>query len=456
MTAGEDPGCREGRASLAGWLRARLPALGLLTLLVAALSLLANASLLVRSPRGLRFIPPFREGVNLNQNHTLGAEYLFVAQRLAAGKGFSSPFFYETGPTAWVAPLYSFLLAGLLIVLGTVRRVTAVVVVLQGLTLVATGMIAYELARRRGGRRLGAVALAFFSLWLIAHFRWFFQTTHDVWLIMASIDAVVLAAAQRWDRPAAGARWGAVGGVGALASPVLAASWLACSLFLAATDKARRRRVAQSLIVFALLLAPWVIRNWAVFDRLIAVKSNLFYDAYHNNYELDSAVIGEGSFATHPITLVDGRGKSEYERLGEAAFMDRYRARFLDAVRRDPGRLAGNAARRLAAALVCYPPYNRSYEAGALAFKSALFVLPTLGLLIVLVAWLRGRAAGAEKLAAVLYLAFLAPYVALSYYARYSLPLSLLATLLVAWGAARIGDRLHAGAADDSGGGAEP
>jgi hypothetical protein len=77
----------------------------------------------------------------------------------------------------------------------------------------------------------------------------------------------------------------------------------------------------------------------------------------------------------------------------------------LDAVRRDPGRLAGNAARRLAAALVCYPPYNRSYEAGALAFKSALFVLPTLGLLIVLVAWLRGRAAGAEKLAAVLYLA---------------------------------------------------
>src|SRR5689334_5956206 len=41
-----------------------------------------------------------------------------VARSLATGKGFSSPFPPETGATAWMAPLYPMLMAGVFKVLG--------------------------------------------------------------------------------------------------------------------------------------------------------------------------------------------------------------------------------------------------------------------------------------------------------------------------------------------------
>ena len=41
-----------------------------------------------------------------------------IAYALASGKGFSSPFRKETGPTAWLTPVYPLLLAGLFRIFG--------------------------------------------------------------------------------------------------------------------------------------------------------------------------------------------------------------------------------------------------------------------------------------------------------------------------------------------------
>jgi hypothetical protein len=42
-----------------------------------------------------------------------------IAYFLATGKGFSSPFRRETGPTAWLTPVYPLLVAGVFRVFGT-------------------------------------------------------------------------------------------------------------------------------------------------------------------------------------------------------------------------------------------------------------------------------------------------------------------------------------------------
>src|SRR5262245_63629703 len=41
-----------------------------------------------------------------------------IARSIANGEGFSSPFHGHTGPTAWIAPLYPYFLAGLFKLFG--------------------------------------------------------------------------------------------------------------------------------------------------------------------------------------------------------------------------------------------------------------------------------------------------------------------------------------------------
>src|SRR5213080_4789813 len=85
-----------------------------LVLGVYALSIYANLSFAVTNRADLRYFPPFKRGVDMNNNRHLGAEYLSIAEALVAGRGFADPFKEQTGPTAWMPPVYPALLAGLL------------------------------------------------------------------------------------------------------------------------------------------------------------------------------------------------------------------------------------------------------------------------------------------------------------------------------------------------------
>src|SRR5215471_13930587 len=48
-----------------------------------------------------------------------------IARSIAAGDGFSSPFRGPTGPTAWVAPMYPYLIAGVFKLFGIYTRSSA-------------------------------------------------------------------------------------------------------------------------------------------------------------------------------------------------------------------------------------------------------------------------------------------------------------------------------------------
>ena len=162
--------------------------IGSLVAVVFLVSFYTNLSYFVKEPQQLRFFPPFVEGVNLNHNAHLGAEYYFIAEALVAGKGFSDPFQVDSGPTAWMPPLYTFLLAVLIFIFKLKPVVTCVIIFLKNAVLVFAGITVYEVAKRTTVRIKAEFAVFLYLVFLLSSYRRFFQFTHDSWLLLFLIN----------------------------------------------------------------------------------------------------------------------------------------------------------------------------------------------------------------------------------------------------------------------------
>ncbi len=414
----------------------------LLVLFVFGLSLYANLSFLAPRPGALRFFPPFRAGVDVNFNLHLGAEYLNIARALAAGKGFSNPFQVESGPTAWMPPVYPALLAALLLLFGSPPGVAAAVVLAKNAVLVATGLLVLHAARESAQRAPPALALVGYAAWLLCHFAWFFQMTHDEWLILLCVDLCLLGAWRLSREGSRGGRalgWGGLGGLVFLTSPVAGASWLALTALLARERALRRPLCAAALLALG-IASLWSVRNGVVLGRAYFVKSNLFFDLYQANFESEGGVYDEPFLARHPVWTAFRDPDSLYQREGEVAFLDAYRARFLAAAREHPEALASGALQRLLAATLVYRPYRPASEGLHPPLASFVHAMPALGLLFLLA--LRGRRLDPiQRTTALFYAAYLAPYALSAFYVRYLLPLTPALALLWFWGVDAILER---------------
>jgi len=77
-----------------------------------------------------------------------------IARSIVQGKGFSSPLFAETGPTAWMSPVYPYLVASVFKVFGIYTTASAVVLLsLNALTSALTCIPIFFIARRIFGER---------------------------------------------------------------------------------------------------------------------------------------------------------------------------------------------------------------------------------------------------------------------------------------------------------------
>jgi hypothetical protein len=365
-----------------------------------------------------------------------------MSRSLVAGRGFASPFKEPTGPTAWMPPLLPLLQAGLLWACdGNRNAVMAVVIVLQAGVLIVTGCLILALVRQTMRRPAYALATALFVLGLIGHFLWWFQRTHDSFLVLLALDGLVAGAC--WSRPLeryrTAAAWGLFGGLSALVSPVVGFAWGVLSLAVAGRLRAWSR-LAVAGVVAAVVLTPWTVRNWLVFGRLIPVKSNLAYELYQSQCLQPDGLIQSKTFATHPYTAA-GRERQEYKALGETAFLDRKRQRFRQTVAADPLDFVKRMGDRFLGATLWYVPFDRSDEAKRpwlLALRRLLHPLPFLGLLVLVLTSARRPLSPAQWSVIGVYLLYLLPYVVISYYERYAVPLLGIKVLLVVWGVERL------------------
>ncbi|HEX8743144.1 MAG TPA: glycosyltransferase family 39 protein [Thermoleophilaceae bacterium] len=235
-----------------------------------------------------------------------GAEFHILANQLADGLGYVQPLIVSPDhlPTADKPPLYPLLLAlpswlGLDSI-GAHRVVSA----LMGTALVpAVGL----LGRRAGGERAGLIAAALAAV-------------HPALVVLdgslrseslyAPLIALALLAAYRLlDRPTA-ARAGVLGGLVGLAALTRSEALLLLALLVvpvaALTPRGScARTVAVAGLAFALVLAPWLVRNWARFDRPL-LSTNAGSLAYGAN--CDAAYHGEltGSWPCFPPLRATG------------------------------------------------------------------------------------------------------------------------------------------------------
>jgi hypothetical protein len=411
------------------------------TLVVLGCSMYANLSFAVTDPAAYRFFPPFKPFENANLNR-LGGEYFEIAKSIAAGDGFSSPFKEPTGPTAWMPPVLPLLLAGLLWVCdGNPDAVAAVVVFLQLCVLIGTGLLVLALARQTT-RRVGAGgAAAVFILGLLGHFPLYFQQIHDGWLVLLAID-VFIAGFWWWqplERRLRAAAWGLVGGLCALINPIVGLTWAVLSLVLAGRQRAWSG-VVLPLLVAGLTLAPWTLRNYLVFGRLIPVKSNLAYELYQSQCRQPDGLIQRTTFGSHPH-MTAGRERQEYQDRGEVAFLDQIRQRFWQAVSANPLDFLKRVVDRFLGATLWYVPLDRTDGAMRpwhLWFNRLLHPLPFLGLLVLLCTDGRRPLLWGQRVVLGIYGLYLLPYIGISYYERYGGPLLGVKVLLVLWAVDRL------------------
>src|SRR5205085_7043044 len=89
-----------------------------------------------------------------------------IAKSLATGKGFSSPFGKDTGPSAWLTPVYPLLVAGIFRVFGVFTRASFFAVVFLN-ALFSSGVC---VAVFYAGKRVAGTRVASGAAWLWALF----------------------------------------------------------------------------------------------------------------------------------------------------------------------------------------------------------------------------------------------------------------------------------------------
>jgi hypothetical protein len=416
----------------------------LIVTVVYALSIYANLAFTVTDKANFRYFPPFKRYVNGNMSRHLvnGTEYGRIARSLLAGQGFAHPFNQPTGPTTWMPPALPVLLAGLLWVCdGDQDTAMAVLIFVQVNVLILTGLLVVALARQTT-RRLGVFAAAvLFLLGLLCEFRLWFQFMHDCWLILLTLDVLIAGFCwfdplQRWQKAAG---WGVLGGLCALISPITGFTWGVFS-FLTGLSQRAWTRLGVAVLVAGLTVAPWTIRNYFVFGRLIPVKSNLAYELYQSQCLQPDGLIQRKTFSAHPINAGTREGQ-EYKQLGEIAFVERKKEQFWQSVWADPLDFLDRVASRFLGTTLWYEPFDRGKDAQqtwVLWVSRFTHPLPFLALLVLVFMAVRERLHGSQWVVMSIYVIYLLPYIGASYYERYGAPLVGVKVLLVIWAVDRL------------------
>jgi hypothetical protein len=364
------------------------------------------------------------------------SESVNIARSLLAGEGFAHPFGEKTGPTAWKQPLVPLAFAGILYVAeDNLRGAEQILVDLHLIALCGTFLLVMFLIGQT--TRFGPeIAAAGYFLIALANFRaCFVAVPLDFGLIAIPIDLMI--AGFCWAKPLTcgtrAAAWGLFGGVTALLSPIAGFAWGGMTVALALRERSWSR-LGIALVCAAVALAPWTIRNYLVFGRLIPVKSNLPLELHQSQCSEPTGVLRR--FNGHPYHSHTKAGR-EYRALGEMAFLDLKRDQYWQSVRSDPENFCNRVIDRFMEAMVAHeapvnliPRLPWIERLTSVVHPLPLVALAILGLQAIVagLSWKRWATIG-------VYLLYLGPYVVISYYDRYGIPLLGVKVLLVVWAA---------------------
>jgi 4-amino-4-deoxy-L-arabinose transferase-like glycosyltransferase len=244
-----------------------------------------------------------------------------IAESIAEGKGFGNPFSAPTGPTAVMAPVYSYLLAAVFKICGIYSQASALVMLsLNALFSALTCLPIYYIALRDFGERVAAQAswlwaLFPFAVYFAADFIWpTVLTTLFLSLLFLAVQHL-----ENSSRPALDSLR-LLYGLAALTEPIVVSVLPGLGLWACYRLRRRGQRwflpAALGAIAFFAVVCPWTLRNYRASTAFISSATTLV-----GNFSLEITAplgIGRHPACTHRPGARSGRSFS-----GEAPYMER-------------------------------------------------------------------------------------------------------------------------------------
>jgi 4-amino-4-deoxy-L-arabinose transferase-like glycosyltransferase len=245
-----------------------------------------------------------------------------IARSLASGHGFANPTDLATGATAWEAPLYPFLLAAVFKLFGIYSQAAAwVILAFNSLFSALTCLTIYRLGERMFGpqpARWAAWTWALFPYAIYWPVRVVWETSLSALLLSLAILLPLRLDENRLRRDwlLLGLLWGTI----ALTNPTLL-SFLPFSLAwlwwrLRGRSAAVLANMAMSVALCALLVAPWLVRNYRVFGQFVFIRDNFGLEIHIANNPKSS---GMWTRTEHPGN--DPEAMQTFAAMGELHYM---------------------------------------------------------------------------------------------------------------------------------------
>jgi hypothetical protein len=374
-----------------------------------------------------------------------------IAHSLATGHGFSSPFRVDTGPTAWMTPLFPLLLAAIFRIFGAYTFHAWAATVLLNISCCTLACIPIYFA----AKRIGGIALAAGAAWLWAIFpNAILMPVESMWdaCISALLVATILWATLALERAgSAGSQrqrnWCAYGllwGIALMFNATLAALFPFLAGWLAYRAHQQKRQwfkpTAAAVAIIILCCVPWTIRNYRVFHHFVPLRSVLGLQLWlGNNDQTQDIFRGD----LHPIYNTPEREK--YIALGEIAYMQQKKQEAVAYMLSHPAREAHLILYRAISIWCGGTPYPLVDFIGtpSLRFRTVLAfnVIAALGTLCGIIILIRERSPFAMPIAAFPLIYPWAYYLTLAL-PRYRLPIDPIVMLLLAISIQRLARKL--------------
>ncbi len=293
----------------------------------------------------------YKDTWNDFRDHLLfGFEIGRIARSLAMGHGYGNPMLPETGPTAWMTPVYPYLLAGVFRIFGIYSRNSALVILsFNALCSALTCIPIFLMAQRSFGRSVAVVAC---WIWALSPYP-IYISGGFVW--ETCLSALLLAILFLWTLQLRehGGRWqwlgfGILWGISALTN----ASTLALFPFLAGwalyplwrmKGNPQQRLAATLLVVFGLAIAvlPWQVRNYRTFHTPVALRDNFWLEFWVGNDGHSESWMDE-----HAHPSINDAELNDFVRRGEIRYMQEKRREALSYLAQHPEQFVTLSLRR--------------------------------------------------------------------------------------------------------------
>ena len=281
------------------------------------------------------------------ENFGFGWETGRIARSIALGQGFSNPFHGVTGPTAWIAPLYPYVVGGVFKVAGVYSHLSAfILLTINSIFSALTAIPVYFIAKKCFGPRVAKWAgwtwalLPYTMYWAV---RWIWETSLTAFLLACAVWIALEIEDKSTNR-----RWawfGLVWGIIALTNPACISVLPFMGLWLCWRLHVQKQPwlvpAAISALIFIALVTPWTIRNYQTFGKFIFIRGNAGAELRMGNGPYAN---GTWKFWLHPTQNVVEFEK--YQRMGEAAYVAERQREALDWIKRRPLRFLHISAKK--------------------------------------------------------------------------------------------------------------